>query len=169
MAGTLSVQKIQGLATSATPTTVEISSGHALHTNTLKGTTTAGSITVQGEGNATTNLQQGLCKARGNIDGDSSTAVLHSGSDTLNVGSITDVATGRYTVTMTNNFANAFYQQANHAGYRDDTNGQDYGMTLGTYAYASKTTSENPLAMTYTNGSQYEADHGMFTFFGDLA
>ena len=31
MAGTLSVQKIQGLATSATPTTVEISSGHKLY------------------------------------------------------------------------------------------------------------------------------------------
>ena len=30
MAGTLSVQKIQGLATSATPTTVEVSSGHTL-------------------------------------------------------------------------------------------------------------------------------------------
>ena len=31
MAGTLSVQKIQGLASSATPTTVEISSGHVLN------------------------------------------------------------------------------------------------------------------------------------------
>jgi len=31
MAGTLSVQKIQGLASSATPTTVEIASGHVLH------------------------------------------------------------------------------------------------------------------------------------------
>lgn len=30
MAGTLSVQKIQGLATSATPTVVEVSSGHVL-------------------------------------------------------------------------------------------------------------------------------------------
>ena len=129
----------------------------------------AGLVTLQGEGTATTNLQQGLCKTRGNIDGDAGTAVLHSGSDTLNVGGITDVAQGRYTVTMTNNFANAFYQQANHAGYRDDANGQDYGMTLGTYAYASKTTSENPLAMTYTNGSHYECDHAMFTFFGDLA
>ena len=124
---------------------------------------------IKGEGTNTTNLQQGLCKTRGNIDGDAGTAVLHSGSDSLNVGGITDVAQGRYTVTMTNNFANAFYQQANHAGYRDDANGQDYGMTLGTYAYASKTTSENPLAMTYTNGSHYECDHAMFTFFGDLA
>ena len=31
MAGTLSVQKIQGLASSATPTVVEIASGHTLH------------------------------------------------------------------------------------------------------------------------------------------
>ena len=30
MAGTLSVQKIQGLASSATPTTVEIASGHKI-------------------------------------------------------------------------------------------------------------------------------------------
>ena len=141
-----------------------------IKTNTLTGTTTAGSISVTGEGNSTTtNLQQGLCKARGNIDGDLSTPDLHSGSDSLNVGSITDVATGRYTVTMTNNFANAFYQQANHAGYRDDANGADYGLTLGTYAYGSKTTSENPLSNVYYNGDLYEADHGMFTFFGDLA
>ena len=147
----------------------DISFNDAAKIDTLKGKTTAGSVTVQGEGAATTNLQQGLCKTRGNIDGDAGTADLLSGSDTLNVGGITDVAQGRYTVTMTNNFANAFYQQANHAGYRDDANGQDYGMTLGTYAYASKTTSENPLAMTYTNGSHYECDHAMFTFFGDLA
>ena len=129
--------------------------------------TTAMIVSSTGGGAGT--VPQGLCKTRGNIDGDAGTAVLHSASESLNVGGITDVAQGRYTVTMTNNFANAFYQQANHAGYRDDANGQDYGMTLGTYAYASKTTSENPLAMTYTNGSHYECDHAMFTFFGDLA
>ena len=37
-----------------------------LKTNTLTGTSTAGSIAVTGEGNSTTtNLQQGLCKACG--------------------------------------------------------------------------------------------------------
>mgnify|MGYP001186684313 FL=1 len=41
MAGTLSVQKIQGLATSAAPTTVEIASGHKL-------TGAAGSIVIPG-------------------------------------------------------------------------------------------------------------------------
>ena len=126
-------------------------------------------VTSSGSTGATTNLQQGLCKARGNIDGDASTPEFHPGSDNINISSITDVATGRYTVTMTNNFENAFYQQANHAGYRDDSDGQDYGFTLRTYDYGSKTSSANPLAHTYTNGSQYEADHGMFTFFGDLA
>ena len=141
-----------------------------IKTNTLTGTTTAGSISVTGEGNSTTtNLQQGLCKARGNIDGDASTPAFHSGSDNMNISSITDVATGRYTVTMTNNFANAFYQQANHAGYRDNSDGQDYGLTLGTYAYGSKTTSANPLSHKYYNGDLYECDHAMFTFFGDLA
>jgi len=38
MAGTLSVQKIQGLATSATPTTVEIASGHKISGNVTHGT-----------------------------------------------------------------------------------------------------------------------------------
>ena len=42
MAGTLSVQKIQGLASSATPTTVEIASGHKL-------TGAAGSIVAPGQ------------------------------------------------------------------------------------------------------------------------
>ena len=42
MAGTLSVQKIQGLATSATPTTVEIASGHKL-------SGAAGSIVAPGQ------------------------------------------------------------------------------------------------------------------------
>ena len=42
MAGTLSVQKIQGLATSATPTTVEIASGHKL-------TGAAGSMAAPGQ------------------------------------------------------------------------------------------------------------------------
>ena len=42
MAGTLSVQKIQGLATSATPTTVEIASGHKI-------SGAAGAISVPGQ------------------------------------------------------------------------------------------------------------------------
>ena len=40
-----------------------ISGGNNVNINQLSGIDTAGSITVQGEGTATTNLQQGLLKA----------------------------------------------------------------------------------------------------------
>tara|TARA_R100001082_G_scaffold70773_1_gene40339 strand:+ start:3332 stop:3745 length:414 start_codon:yes stop_codon:yes gene_type:complete len=80
-----------------------------IKTNTLTGTTTAGSISVTGEGNSTTtNLQQGLVKVWLHYDqkGDSgSTQAL----DSFNVGSITDSATGQYEVNVTNNFNNAFH------------------------------------------------------------
>jgi len=109
MAGTLSVQKIQGLASSATPTVVEVSSGHALHANTLKGTTTAGSITVQGEGTATTNLQQGLCKAWCFLNGYD--AVIQ---DSFNVTYELDEGTGSHQVGFTSNMANINFAIGNN-------------------------------------------------------
>ena len=111
MAGTLSVQKIQGLASSATPTVVEVSSGHELHTNSLKGTTTAGSITVQGEGTATTNLQQGLIKCFMDLNGTGTIALR----DSFNISSVADNGTGLYTVTIANDFSSANYGYAGSA------------------------------------------------------
>ena len=75
--------------------------------NTLTGTTTAGSISVTGEGNSTTtNLQQGLCKAWVQFDGDATDAAAR---DSNNVGSMTDHSTGTYSVNFTNNMANDDY------------------------------------------------------------
>ena len=79
-----------------------------LNVDTIKGQTAETSITIQGEGSATTNLQQGLVKVWLHYDqkGDSgSTQAL----DSFNVGSITDSATGQYEVNVTNNFNNAFH------------------------------------------------------------
>ena len=76
-----------------------------IKTNTLTGTTSAGSIVVTGEGGSTTtNLQQGLCKvwARTNM----STA---ANSDSFNVSSITDNGTGNFTITINNDMGNANY------------------------------------------------------------
>ena len=74
-----------------------------LKTNTLTGTTTAGSIAVTGEGNSTTtNLQQGLCKAWCRFDDGSS-------SDSFNITSVTDHGTGDYQVFIANDMANATY------------------------------------------------------------
>ena len=77
-----------------------------LKVDTLTGVTTAGSIAVTGEGNSTTtNLQQGLCKAWGNYDYDGTQAF----ADSFNFASITDRATGKGTLTFTNNMSNANY------------------------------------------------------------
>ena len=76
---------------------------YEIKTNTFKGQTTGGSIAVQGEGSATTNLQQGLCKAW--VQGSSDTTFR----DSFNAGSGTDNGTGDYTYTFTNNMANDDY------------------------------------------------------------
>ena len=74
--------------------------------NTLTGTTTAGSISVTGEGNSTTtNLQQGLIKSWINFEGTNTSNTR----DSFNITSITDDATGRQTVTIANDMANANY------------------------------------------------------------
>ena len=78
-----------------------------IKTNTLTGTTSAGSIVVTGEGGSTTtNLQQGLCKHWVSFD------PLNSNNldDSYNNASVTDNGTGVHTFTNTNNMANA-----NHA------------------------------------------------------
>jgi len=80
-----------------------------LKTNTLTGTSTAGSIAVTGEGNSTTtNLQQGLCKVWTRFNGDSFDT---SGADTFNVTSLTDDGTGDYTITIANDFSSVNFVQ----------------------------------------------------------
>ena len=79
-----------------------------LNVDTIKGKSTAGSITIQGEGAATTNLQQGSVKCWVHYDqkGDSgSTQVL----DSFNESSVLDVSGGSYEVNVTNNFNNALH------------------------------------------------------------
>ena len=73
-----------------------------LNVDTIKGQTAETSITIQGEGSATTNLQQGLAKFWCHIT--TSTSV-----DSLNQGSITDAGTGNYTHNFTNNMNNDAY------------------------------------------------------------
>jgi hypothetical protein len=65
--------------------------------NTLTGTTTAGSISVTGEGNSTTtNLQQGLLKSWVDIPADGASL-----NDSFNIGSSTDSGAGDRRVATT--------------------------------------------------------------------
>jgi hypothetical protein len=77
-----------------------------LKVDTITGVTTAGSISVTGEGNSTTtNLQQSLVKVWAKFNGSSFGEL-----DSFNVSSFTDSGTGNYTVNINNDFSNA-----NHA------------------------------------------------------
>ena len=73
-----------------------------LKTNTLTGTSTAGSIAVTGEGNSTTtNLQQGLTKCWGAYNQSSSVGL----TDSFNTTSLTDNSAGNATITIANDFS----------------------------------------------------------------
>ena len=74
-----------------------------LKVDTITGVTTAGSISVTGEGNSTTtNLQQSLVKVWAKFNGSSFGEL-----DSFNVSSFTDSGTGNYTVNINNDFSNA--------------------------------------------------------------
>ena len=76
-----------------------------LKVDSLTGVTTAGSISVTGEGNSTTtNLQQGLCKQWIKFS-----SVDHSTADSFNTTSITDNGTADTTITINNNMSTANY------------------------------------------------------------
>ena len=65
----------------------------------------AGQVTIQGEGTATTNLQQGLAKAWIDYKGTSTNAVM----DSFNYSSPTDNGTGDYTMTFVSPPSSANY------------------------------------------------------------
>ena len=78
---------------------------YKIKTNVFEGQTTAGSIAVQGEGAATTNLQQGLCKQWIHFNGSGTIAIV----DSFNTTTIVDNASGDYQVTITNDMSNVGY------------------------------------------------------------
>jgi len=77
-----------------------------IKTDKLTGKTTAGSITIVGEGNSTTtNLQNGLAKMWANFDPNTSNTIVNS----LNVASLSDNGTGDYRLNATNAFSDGYF------------------------------------------------------------
>jgi len=139
-----------------------------IKTNTLTGTTSAGSIVVTGEGGSTTtNLQQGLAKAFISVNVDSSNAI----DDSLNHSSLTDNGTGDITHTWTNACSGATYS-FHLTGTNDASGAVGY-----VYAYAGTTacrTNRTASSHRVTHGYAGNADlqdlamHS-YTLHGDLA
>ena len=144
-------------------TEVEVSSGHELHTDTLKGTTTAGSITVQGEGSNTTNLQQGLCKCWAKVSADGA-----SNLDSFNVSTIDDDGTGDGGIHFTTDMANANYSiqlTVDHGGAGSSVNSVE--VTDGTQAAGSFDYTNN-YVNSVENRVAFNVDR-YIAVFGDLA
>ena len=97
-----------------------------LKVDTITGVTTAGSISVTGEGNSTTpNLQQSLVKVWAKFNGSSFGEL-----DSFNVSSFTDSGTGNYTVNINNDFSNANHASIEGSGAYHTVN--DAGNAVGT-------------------------------------
>ena len=136
-----------------------------LKTNTLTGTSTAGSIAVTGEGNSTTtNLQQGLVKAWINLGTGSATT-----RDSFNHSSVTDNGTGDFSPVMTNAMGNINYAQAAAMSRQpncdtdsintNNSTGNDVAPTTTTYRFGALQFGTGGVYVTYVN----------FQIAGDLA
>ena len=103
---------------------------YKIKTNVLEGQTTAGSITVQGEGTNTTNLQQGLLKNFLNMNGEGTVAIR----DSFNTASITDRAEGDYTTAFTTNFRAVEYSFNGNAAKATSESRNTGGITYDNYS-----------------------------------
>jgi len=145
----------------------DISFNDTVKIDTIKGKTTAGSITVQGEGTATTNFQQGLLKAWAM----NNQVTTHSNLDSFNISSVTDLKTGGSQENFTNNMANGNYTGTFCSGYTtiDDAslyavkyNAPNTGISTGsinfTWYYGSHGTTSKQAADCSHIGMQVAGD-----------
>ena len=137
-----------------------ITQSGGIKSDKLTGVTTAGSILVTGEGNSTTtNLQQGLCKAWINFNGQNTPAAR----DSFNISSLTDNGTGVYAPNFSSVMSNANY------GTTCGPHGGDAGSVNYAIGIASTTTSLVNLRNQNANGGQEDNTQNNAAVHGDLA
>ena len=133
-----------------------------LKVDSLTGVTTAGSISVTGEGNSTTtNLQQGLAKAWASYEMYSSDTIRGS----FNVSSKADNGTGASTLSWTNSMQNGY------AAGGASSEQMNYSVNGGrTAAYnANLTTSSGAFEVNSDSGQVYDSNVNVVSIHGDLA
>ena len=126
-----------------------------LKVNKLTGVTTAGSISVTGEGNSTTtNLQQGLAKAWSHHTVNGGTPAI---SDSFNIGSITDIGTGNTRNTFTTAMSNDNYSVPSSADAFNFSSVESYATTSYQHRVAN------------ASASSTDRDNNVSAVLGDLA
>ena len=133
------------------------SGGNPVQINQLRGIDTAGSITVQGEGTATTNLQQGLVKVWIKFDMSSS----FTNEDSFNISSLDDDGTGDFGLNFSNNMANANYPAPASAG-------EDNANVLTNFGTVATSAMDGQTRQTQAN-SAIDKSNNSVCVLGDLA
>ena len=125
----------------------------------LTGKTSAGDITVYGEGGTVTqSLQQGLAKAWVSFDGTGTIAAR----DSFNVSSLTDNGTGDHTITFSSAFANIYLALSGGGDHDGEI------VSRRDSSYATTTTTER-FCLATSGGSLVDRDRANILFHGDLA
>lgn len=132
-------------------------------TNKLTGTTSAGDVDVTSEGGAVTfQLQQGLAKAWINFNG---TGTIAS-RDSFNIGSLTDVSTGKYLLSYSSSMGNDDYVLTGGARSPGTASGLFNAPTDATTDIATGSTEVYTLNFT---GGATDFTYDFVTVQGDLA
>jgi len=136
-------------------------------TNKLTGKTSAGNVTITSEGGAATlQLQQGLAKHFVNFDASSGTP---TSQDSFNVSSLTDSATGKFGINVTNNYSNVTYSLAGYAcGINTNSFSSSNVYGLGTNLIITTTSGTYEL-LSYASSAYQDSKHCDTQGFGDLA
>lgn len=112
----------------------------------------------------------GAAKAWVNFNGTGSSATIR---DSFNVDSVTDNATGDYTITLTNALGNSNYciqlsATDDGSGAQSQADGYVYGGWARGANSTALTASSARIQIGYpTNATLYDQSHVMVTFFGD--
>ena len=138
-----------------------------LKVDDLRGNAAAGNITITSEGGAATmQLQQGVAKHFINFDASSGTP---TSQDSFNVSSLTDSATGKFGINVTNNYSNVTYSLAGYAcGINNNGFSGSMSHGLGTSLNITTTSGTYEL-LSYAASAYQDSKHCDTQGFGDLA
>jgi len=132
-----------------------------LKVDALTGVTTAGSISVTGEGNSTTtNLQQGLCKGWALTD-----FAAAQNDDSFNVSAYTDYGAGYGQLSWNNDFNNANYAVAQACS----GSGTNPNAIPGSQANSSKGTGTIRIVAMDSSNATPSSDNIDYAEFGTVA
>ncbi len=160
MVSTLKLTKIQIPNSDSDVISLDASTGNITLNKNLGGT----SITVQGEGTATTNLQQGVAKCWVKFDPTSLSGTGTTGvGDSFNLTSMTDNGSGNHTITFDNNMNSAHYSTPT-APNADYTSGG-----VGVYAGANNHATGSFDFKSRRHDAAADTNYGGVTVHGDLA